>query len=80
MNTVRLNITLPSSVNDDMNHFAEELNQKKSHIISSALDMYFDYLDIRLAEKRLSDKEDKHITLDDFFKDLGADVHNWFYK
>ena len=59
-----------------MNHFATELNQKKSHIISSALDMYFDYLDIRLAEKRLNDKDDKHITLDDFFKELGADVHN----
>ncbi|RLA79257.1 MAG: hypothetical protein DRG78_13290 [Epsilonproteobacteria bacterium] len=43
INTVRLNITLPSAVNDDINHYAEELNEKKSHIISSALDMYFDY-------------------------------------
>ena len=57
MNTVRLNITLPASINDEMNAFAEELNEKKSHIISSALVMYFDYLDIRVAEKRLASNE-----------------------
>jgi metal-responsive CopG/Arc/MetJ family transcriptional regulator len=57
MNTVRLNITLPASLNDEMNAFAEELNEKKSHIISSALEMYFDYLDIRVAEKRLASNE-----------------------
>ncbi|PHQ65246.1 MAG: CopG family transcriptional regulator [Sulfurimonas sp.] len=76
MNTVRLNITLPSSVNDDINHYAKELNEKKSHIISSALDMYFDYLDIRVAEKRLNDPNDEHIPMDDFFKELDADVHD----
>ncbi len=57
MNTVRLNITIPASLNDEMNAFAEELNEKKSHIISSALEMYFDYLDIRVAEKRLASNE-----------------------
>lgn len=57
MNTVRLNITLPASINDEMNAFAEELNEKKSHIISSALEMYFDYLDIRVAEQRLASNE-----------------------
>jgi len=69
-NTVRLNITLPSSLNDDMNHFAEELNEKKSHIIASALEMYFDYLDIRVAEKRLADNEPT-ITFDELKKELG---------
>jgi len=38
--------------------------------------MYFDYLDIRLAEKRMEDKKSENISLNDFFKDLGADVHN----
>jgi len=56
-NTVHLNITLPSSLNDDLNHFAEELNEKKSHIIASALEMYFDYLDIKVAEKRLAEDD-----------------------
>ncbi|MCW8895182.1 MAG: hypothetical protein OQK48_07905 [Sulfurimonas sp.] len=73
MNTVRLNITLPSAVNDDMNHYAKELNEKKSHIISSALDMYFDYLDIRVAEKRLNDNEPT-VSMEDFFKELDSDV------
>jgi hypothetical protein len=76
MNTVRLNITLPSSVNDDINRFSEELNEKKSHIITAALDMYFDYLDIKVAEKRLNDKDDKTITLNNFFKELGANVQD----
>ncbi len=76
MSTVRLNITLPSSVNDDMNHFATELNEKKSHIIASALDMYFDYLDLKLAEQRLNDSNDVAIPIDDFFKELGVNVRN----
>jgi len=70
MNTVRLNITLPSSINDDMNHFAEELNEKKSHIISKALEMYFDYLDLRVAEKRLEANEPT-ISLEEMRKELG---------
>jgi hypothetical protein len=76
MNTVRLNITLPTAVNDDINHYAKELNEKKSHIISSALEMYFDYLDIKVAEKRLHDKNDTHIPMNDFFKELGVNVHD----
>ncbi|MEA3371426.1 MAG: hypothetical protein U9Q40_08810 [Campylobacterota bacterium] len=73
MNTVRLNITLPTSVNNDMTRYAEELNEKKSHIITSALDMYFDYLDIRVAEKRLEDSEPT-IPMEEFFKELDIDV------
>jgi len=76
MNTVRLNITLPESLNDDINRFSKELNEKKSHIISSALDMYFDYLDLQLAEKRLTDKSEEHIGLNDFFDELGANVQH----
>lgn len=76
MNTVRLNITLPSSVNDDITRYSEELNEKKSHLIASALDMYFDYLDIKVAEKRLNDPEMKAVPMNDFFKELGADVHD----
>ncbi|MBU0633301.1 hypothetical protein KKA17_11760 [bacterium] len=76
MKTVRLNITLPTSINDEMNAFAEELNEKKSHIISSALEMYFDYLDIKVAEKRLNDPNETRIPMNQFFKELGIDVHN----
>jgi len=72
MNTVRLNITLPSSINNDINHFSEELNEKKSHIIASALEMYFDYLDIKVAEKRLAEDDGKRHTLDEVFDELGV--------
>ena len=71
-NTVRLNITLPASLNDDINHFAEELNEKKSHIIASALEMYFDYLDIKVAEKRLAEDDGERYTLDEVFDELGV--------
>jgi len=70
MNTVRLNITLPSSVNDDINHYVQELNEKKSNIIANALEMYFDYLDLRVAEKRLESNEPT-ISLEAMRKELG---------
>ncbi len=73
MNTTRLNITLPTSLSNDITNYAEELNEKKSHIIASALDMYFDYLDIRIAEQRLKNNEPT-ISMDDFFQDLETDV------
>ncbi|MBE0490678.1 MAG: hypothetical protein IBX44_00330 [Sulfurospirillum sp.] len=76
MNTTRLNITLPTSLNNDITRYAEELNEKKSHIIASALEMYFDYLDIRVAEKRLNDPHFKTVSMDEFFKELGLDVRN----
>ena len=69
-NTVHLNITLPSSINDDLNHFAKELNEKKSHIIASALEMYFDYLDIKVAEKRLAEDNGERYTLDEILNEL----------
>ena len=73
MNTVRLNITLPTSVNDDITRYAEELNEKKSHLIASALDMYFDYLDIKIAEQRLNDDVSTE-SMDDFFDSLETNV------
>lgn len=72
MNTTRLNITLPTSLNNDITRYAEELNEKKSHIIASALDMYLDYLDLKLAEKRLKEDDGKRFTLDEVFEDLGV--------
>lgn len=70
MNTTRLNITLPTSINNDITRYSEELNEKKSHIIASALEMYFDYLDIKVAEKRLNDNEPT-ISMEEMRKELG---------
>jgi len=71
MNTVRLNITLPVAVNNDIIRYAEELNEKKSHIIVSALDMYFDYIDLKVAEKRLDEDDGVRYSIDEVFEDLG---------
>ncbi len=76
MSTVRLNVTLPASINEDMNRFSEELNEKKSHIIASALEMYFDYLDIRVAEKRLNEPDLKSVPMNKFFEELVLDVRD----
>jgi predicted DNA-binding protein len=57
---------------EELNTVAKELNQKKSHIIEDALNMYFDYMDLKVAEKRLNDKEDKVISADELFKELGV--------
>jgi len=70
MSTVRLNITIPESLNNDINHYAEELGRKKSHIIASALDMYFDYIDLKVAEERLNSNEPTY-SLEEMKKELG---------
>ena len=75
MQTSRLNITLPTPVVNDIERYAEELKQKKSHIIASALDMYFDYIDLKIAEQRLEDNEPT-VSMEDFFKELELDVQN----
>jgi len=75
MQTTRMNITLPTSLHDDLIAYADELHEKKSHIIASALDMYMDYLDLKVAEKR-SEDDSERIGLDEMFKELGANVHD----
>lgn len=51
----RLNITLPEPIADELNQVSNELSDKKSRIISKALELYFDELDGIIAERRLSD-------------------------
>ena len=70
MNTTRLNITLPTSLSNDITRYSEELNEKKSHIIASALDMYFDYIDLKEAERRL-ELDEPTFTLNEVRQELG---------
>ena len=72
MRNVHLNIILPSSTDEEMNKFIEELNEKKSHIITSALEMYFDYLDIKVAEKGIEKDDGKRYSIDEVFDELGV--------
>ena len=70
----KLSVTLDKNVAEELTSFANELNEKKSHIIENALEYYFDVLDTKVADQRLKELEDgkvKTISADDVFKELG---------
>ena len=71
MQKIRSTFTLSDYMVDELNAIAKEMNVKKSHIIEDALSMYFDYMDLKVAEKRMNDKEDEIISSDTLFKELG---------
>ncbi len=71
---VRHNITLDEDVSKELDTMAKELGEKKSKIIEKALTVYFDLLDLKLAEKRMKELEngrDKLIDAEEVWKDLG---------
>ena len=71
---VRHNITLDEDVSKELDTMAKELGEKKSKIIEKALTVYFDFLDHKLANKRIKDLEegrDKLIDAEEVWKDLG---------
>ena len=51
----RINITLPESIATELSLIADELNDKKSRIIAKALEVYFDEIDGKIAERRLNE-------------------------
>ena len=70
----RHNITLDEEVSKELETMAAELGEKKSKIIEKALTVYFDLLDVKLAEKRMKELEkeqDKIIDADEVWKKLG---------
>ncbi len=70
----RLTITLPKIVSDELTEYSSELQEKKSHIIAGALERYFDYLDLRIAEKRsqeLREGNEKTVSFESIKKELG---------
>jgi predicted DNA-binding protein len=70
----RHNITLDEDVSKELDTMAKELGEKKSKIIEKALTVYFDLLDLKLAQKRMKDHKegrDKLIDAEEVWKDLG---------
>lgn len=66
--------TLNQSVINELNEVASELKEKKSHIVEKALTLYFDMLDIRIADKRMKEIESGKvapIAAEDVYKELG---------
>ena len=70
----RHNITLDEEVSKELETMAEELGEKKSKIIEKALTVYFDLLDVKLAEKRMKELEkdrDKLIDEEEIWEKIG---------
>ena len=74
MQKIRNTFTLSDFIVEELNSVSSELNEKKSHIVEKALSMYFDYIDEKIADKRLDDLKsgkEKLIPAEDVFKELG---------
>lgn len=74
VNVTKMSITLDNNVAHELNAIAQELNEKKSHLIENALMLYFDMLDEKLADKRLKEAETgsvKSLSAEEVWKELG---------
>jgi len=71
---IRINITLPRSLDQELALVSEELNDKKSHIIARALTLYFDELDTLVADnryKKLKEGKSETVSLTELEKIVG---------
>jgi predicted DNA-binding protein len=71
---IRHNITLDEDISLELDSVAGELGEKKSSIIEKALAVYFDFLDLKLVQKRIKDlKEgrDRIIDAKEVWKEIG---------
>ena len=74
MQALKATFTLPDYIVKELSEFAEELGEKKSHMVAEALSQYFDTLDLKLAQKRSRDVREgnvKTVSLDDVKEELG---------
>ena len=53
MHSVKTTFTLPDYIARELSEFAEELGEKKSHMVVEALSQYFDTLDLTLTRKEI---------------------------
>jgi predicted DNA-binding protein len=70
----RHNITLDEEISKELEIVARELGEKKSNIIEKALTVYFDLLDLKIAQKRLKALKagrDRLVDAEDVWKRLG---------
>jgi len=70
----RHNITLDEEISKELETVARELGEKKSNIIEKALTVYFDLLDLKIAQKRLNALKtgrDRLVDAEDVWKRLG---------
>ncbi len=71
---VRHNITLNEDISRELDTIVNELGEKKSSVIEKALTVYFDFLDLKLVQKRLkglSEGRDTVVYAGDAWEELG---------
>jgi len=74
MSRIKTTFTLDENVVAELETFSKGLTKKKSHIIETALSIYFDMMDSHLAEKILKDVEsgeEELVDAEKVYKDLG---------
>jgi len=74
MSRPRVMFTLDQGIIDELNQLSAELKQKKSHIVEKALTLYFDLMDVKIADKRMTDVmegKSKLTPLEDVIEELG---------
>ena len=67
-------VSLPIEIADELDDFALLLHKKKSKIVTEALSMYFDYLDLHIAADRADAHESgvsKGLSSSEIRKELG---------
>lgn len=62
---IRHNITLDEDISRELETIAGELGEKKSSVIEKALAVYFDFLDLKLVQKRMKDLKEGRDTIID---------------
>ncbi|WP_456429170.1 type II toxin-antitoxin system RelB family antitoxin [Nitratifractor sp.] len=74
MQTIKSTFTLPDYIVRELSEFAEELGEKKSHMVAEALSQYFDTLDLQVALKRskeIHEGKETTIPFDEIKAELG---------
>lgn len=74
MKAMKATFTLPEYILNELSEFADELGEKKSHMVAEALSQYFDALDLKIALKRSQDLRDakvQAVSFDDIKEELG---------
>jgi len=74
MSRIKTTFTLDEQIVNELETFAHGLSKKKSHIIETALTLYFDMMDVKLAKKILQDIKDNKeelFTEEEALKELG---------
>ena len=56
-NVAKMSFTIEHALKNELDEFSKELSLSKSRIIANALELYFDTLDLKIAQDRLKNPQ-----------------------